>query len=69
MTFIRHRLSTPLALLKVSLGEPLKVWLSLCGPMLFFEMEAGPGLNPFAFLHTKYAKLAAAWLVYFCLVA
>jgi len=35
------------------------VWLSLCGPMLFFEMEAGPGLNPFAFLHTKYAKLAA----------
>lgn len=35
------------------------VWLSLCGPMLFFEMEAGPGLNPFAFLHTKHAKLAA----------
>ncbi|CAE6936330.1 Arfgef1 [Symbiodinium natans] len=40
-------------------AHPGSVWLSLCGPMLFFEMDSGPGLNPFAFLHTKYAKLAA----------
>ena len=39
----------------------LQVWLSLRGPVLLFEMDAGPGLNPFAFLYVKCVKLTDTW--------
>jgi len=33
-------------------------WLSLCGPLLFFQSDPEPGASPHAFLHLKSPRLA-----------